>query len=282
LPGRALALASSAGVYLLRGRSSCGDPVRGCSPPEYRATAVGLRVGEPTVRRRMLRRGGVAVRLTFPRRRVLLPRGRRSPRLCGRWPTTCGIGSVTTSRSGCPRTLTCDSREPSMVLSLLAVAAAVAVGLAACGSTTTSTGPSSGSAMKAKAPCAIAYVDWLYLSEGVKCDEARSVANAIFTGDDGNERTSFMKEDFGQGRRGGVSAHARLGLLALQVQHEALELWRSGRQDVVRCNWLPAVRLRHVPARWRHREDDHGDGPAREPQGLLTTMALSPPAWSVA
>jgi hypothetical protein len=83
-----------------------------------------------------------------------------------------------------------------MVLSLLAVAAAVAVGLAACGSTTTSTGPSSGSAMKAKAPCAIAYVDWLYLSEGVKCDEARSVANAIFTGDDGNERTSFMKEDF--------------------------------------------------------------------------------------
>jgi hypothetical protein len=83
-----------------------------------------------------------------------------------------------------------------MVLSLLAVAAAVAVGLAACGSTTTSTGPSLGSAMKAKAPCAIAYVDWLYLSEGVKCDEARSVANAIFTGDDGNEWTSFMKEDF--------------------------------------------------------------------------------------
>ena len=74
-----------------------------------------------------------------------------------------------------------------MVLGLLAVAAAVVVGLAACGRTT-STGPSSGSAMKAKAPCAIAYVDWLYLSGGAKCDEARGVANGIFTGDDGNER----------------------------------------------------------------------------------------------
>ena len=50
-----------------------------------------------------------------------------------------------------------------MVLGLLAVAAAVVVGLAACGRTT-STGPSSGSAMEAKARCAIAYVDWLYLS----------------------------------------------------------------------------------------------------------------------
>ena len=39
-------------------------------------------------------------------------------------------------------------------------------------------------------------MDWLYLSGGVKCDEARSVASAIFMGDDGNERTSFMKEDF--------------------------------------------------------------------------------------
>ena len=39
-------------------------------------------------------------------------------------------------------------------------------------------------------------MDWLYLSGGVKCDEARSVASDIFMGDDGNERTSFMKEDF--------------------------------------------------------------------------------------
>jgi hypothetical protein len=39
-------------------------------------------------------------------------------------------------------------------------------------------------------------VDWLYLSAGVKCDDAKDVASAIFMGDDGNERTSFMKEDF--------------------------------------------------------------------------------------
>jgi hypothetical protein len=39
-------------------------------------------------------------------------------------------------------------------------------------------------------------VDWLYLSGGVKCDQAKGVATAIFMGDDGNERTSFLKEDF--------------------------------------------------------------------------------------
>lgn len=39
-------------------------------------------------------------------------------------------------------------------------------------------------------------MDWLYLSGGVRCEEARSVAAAVFMGDDGNERTSFMKEDF--------------------------------------------------------------------------------------
>jgi hypothetical protein len=39
-------------------------------------------------------------------------------------------------------------------------------------------------------------VDWLSLSGGVKCDQAEDVASAIFMGDDGNERTSFMKEDF--------------------------------------------------------------------------------------
>jgi hypothetical protein len=39
-------------------------------------------------------------------------------------------------------------------------------------------------------------VDWLYRSGSAKCDEAKDVASAIFMGDDGNERTSFMKQDF--------------------------------------------------------------------------------------
>ena len=87
------------------------------------------------------------------------------------------------------------NNEQSRVIGRLAVAATVVVALAACG-TTTSTGRSSGSATRAQAPCESAYVDWLYRSGGVKCDEARSVASDIFMGDDGNERTSFMKEDF--------------------------------------------------------------------------------------
>ena len=49
LPGRAPPSASrSASVYCLRGRSSCAGPLRQCSPPEYRAAVVRLRVGEPT------------------------------------------------------------------------------------------------------------------------------------------------------------------------------------------------------------------------------------------
>ena len=36
------------------GRSSCAELVHQCSPPPYRATVVCLRVGEPTVRRRLL------------------------------------------------------------------------------------------------------------------------------------------------------------------------------------------------------------------------------------
>ena len=51
LPCRAPMPASrSASVYSLRGRSSCAELVRRCSPSEYRATVVCLRVGEPTVR----------------------------------------------------------------------------------------------------------------------------------------------------------------------------------------------------------------------------------------
>src|SRR6266540_5525049 len=40
----------SASVYSLRSRSSCAELLRHRSPPEYRATVVCLRVGEPTVR----------------------------------------------------------------------------------------------------------------------------------------------------------------------------------------------------------------------------------------
>jgi hypothetical protein len=39
-------------------------------------------------------------------------------------------------------------------------------------------------------------VDWLYLSRGTACDAAKNVASAIFMGDDGDQRSSFMREDF--------------------------------------------------------------------------------------
>jgi hypothetical protein len=107
---------------------------------------------------------------------------------------TCGMRSVTTSRSGCSMTWTRDSREALRRSGLLAVAAIAVLALAACGGETKSAGPSSGSATEAS--CESAYVDWLYLSGRVKCDEAQAVATAIFMGDDGNERTSFMRQDF--------------------------------------------------------------------------------------
>ena len=70
------------------------------------------------------------------------------------------------------------------------------VALGACGTASKPTGHSSGLATQAEASCESAYVDWLYRSGRVKCDEAKDVASAIFMGDDGNERTSFMKQDF--------------------------------------------------------------------------------------
>ena len=39
-------------------------------------------------------------------------------------------------------------------------------------------------------------MDWLYFSGRVRCSEANTVAAAIFMGRDGNERTSFLREDF--------------------------------------------------------------------------------------
>jgi hypothetical protein len=68
--------------------------------------------------------------------------------------------------------------------------------LAACGTTTTSSAPSSTSTTNAAASCQSAYVDWLEPSGGVRCDEANDVAATIFMGDDGEQRTSFLKEDF--------------------------------------------------------------------------------------
>jgi hypothetical protein len=88
------------------------------------------------------------------------------------------------------------SEKHSGAIGLLALAATVVVALAACGATSTGSLPSSGPATKANASCGSAYVDWLYLSGGVTCGEAKDVATAIFMGDDGNERTSFMQADF--------------------------------------------------------------------------------------
>lgn len=66
------------------------------------------------------------------------------------------------------------------------------VALAACGTVSKPTGHSSG----AVTSCESAYVDWLYLAGRVRCGEANDVVAAIFMGRDGNERTSFLREDF--------------------------------------------------------------------------------------
>jgi hypothetical protein len=77
---------------------------------------------------------------------------------------------------------------------LVAVAAIAVLGLGGCGTRTMPREP--GSAAEAGAFCHSAFVDWLEVSGGVKCDQATAVATAIFMGDDGNDRTSFMKDDF--------------------------------------------------------------------------------------
>src|SRR5262245_733708 len=71
-----------------------------------------------------------------------------------------------------------------------AVAAGVPLALAACGTVRPAAG------RPAYVSCQSAYVDWLSPSGGVKCDDAKAVARAIFMGDDGNDRASFMKQDF--------------------------------------------------------------------------------------
>jgi hypothetical protein len=75
---------------------------------------------------------------------------------------------------------------------LLAAAGTVVVGLGGCGTTTMPSGP----APRAAGGCQSTYVDWLQLSGAVTCDQANQVATAIFMGDDGNTRTSFLRGDF--------------------------------------------------------------------------------------
>jgi hypothetical protein len=73
----------------------------------------------------------------------------------------------------------------------LAIATALVV-LAACGTTRQRSSVSP----NAQASCASAYVDWLSLADGATCDAAKAVAGAIFMGDDGDVRSSFLQEDF--------------------------------------------------------------------------------------
>jgi hypothetical protein len=82
----------------------------------------------------------------------------------------------------------------SGVTGLLTVAAAAALALGGCGARTAPRGPAAGA--EAAAPCHSAFVDWLQVSASVTCDQATAVAKAIFMGDDGNDRTTFMKGDF--------------------------------------------------------------------------------------
>jgi hypothetical protein len=82
---------------LLRDRSSCAETVRDRSPPEYRATVVCLRVGEPTVRCWLLGRARRGLRrYVFTAERLLLP---RTPRRCTNAPSA-GCRSGDCSGSG--------------------------------------------------------------------------------------------------------------------------------------------------------------------------------------
>src|SRR5919204_2298065 len=126
------------------------------------------------------------------------------------------------------------------VIGLLGVAAVVMVALVACGTTTTSAGPSSGPATKAEASCESIYVDWLYLSGGVKCEAAKDVAAAIFMGDDGNERTSFMKEDYAPIPTVKVPGVGYLPTRVLRVWHCEYSTRRSSYGVQTDSPWLDA------------------------------------------
>jgi hypothetical protein len=113
-----------------------------------------------------------------------------------------------------------------------AVAAVVPLALAACGTVRRAGRPS------ADVSCQSAYVDWLNPSGGVNCDDAKAVARVIFMGDDGNDRTSFMKQDFAPAPTATV---AGVGDLPTRV----LGLWRC-RYRTRRSSYGASVTLRLV------------------------------------
>ena len=132
------------------------------------------------------------------------------------------------------------SNKQSRVIGLPAVAVAVVLALVACGTTTTSIGPLSGSARKVKVSCESAYVDWLYLSGGVTCGGANDVASAIFMGDDGTERTSFMKQDFSGRPTVKVAGVGYLPTRILGAWHCRYSTRRSSYGVATGMRWLDA------------------------------------------
>jgi hypothetical protein len=132
------------------------------------------------------------------------------------------------------------SDKQRRAIGLAAVAGAVVLALAACGATTTSTGPRSRSATKVSASCESAYVDWLYLSGGARCDEAKDVASAIFMGDDGNQRTSFMKQDFSGRPTVKLAGVGYLPTRILGVWHCRYSARRSSYGVATGMRWLDA------------------------------------------
>jgi hypothetical protein len=117
----------------------------------------------------------------------------------------------------------------------LAIAAMVVLALGACG-VTTSTGPSA----RPGTSCESAFVDWLYVVGKVKCSAAKDVASAIFRAEDGNERTSFMKQDFSPLPTVEV---AGVGYLPTRIQG----LWRC-RYDTRRSSYGVATGARRFDA----------------------------------
>ena len=125
LPGRVPSRAAVRGRLLLRGRSSCGAPVRPRPPPAYRAAVVCLRAGEPTGAPASPRRptpldgAGLALRreaVAHPRRRQQLgcmerSSGHRAPLMCR------PIGGCPLHRpvsaGRCTSRIRCDSTDPA-------------------------------------------------------------------------------------------------------------------------------------------------------------------------
>ena len=116
-----------------------------------------------------------------------------------------------------------------------ALAAVVVIALGACGSATPSVRPS------AEVSCQSAYVDWLSLSGGVTCDDAKAVAGAIFMGDDGNDRTSFMQQDFAPAPTVRVAGVGYLPTRVLGSWQCTYSTRRSGYGAVTGRSWAAAT-----------------------------------------